>query len=166
MKTKQGSDKGQSLVELCASLVVCVPIILACIDASYIAMGASINDTICRDAARAAASGKPQVVNPSRHAIGPAQDSFLRAAAVIKAHNPSNLPIKVNEQPLVFETVRDIPPSNTGGAVDGEVEVKTTVLIMPPFLVNALLPSGVNLSSTHSIPYTYSVKQIITAAGG
>lgn len=153
--------KGQSLFELCAALMIGLPLLLACIDVAYIALGASINDSICRDATRAAASARPQKIEPSRHKVGPTQDAYLRAQAVVRTHNPSNLPIKVSEQVLVFELVRDLPPATMGGAVDGEVEVKTSVLIVPPFLLQAIVPSGIILSSTHSIPYTYSLRQLL-----
>lgn len=151
---------GQSLAELCTGLIVCVPLLLSAIDMSYIALGASINDNVCRDAARAAASGEPQMQNPARHAVNTGQP-YDRAVAIIKTHNPTCLPIKVDDRPEVFETVRDIPPRTMGGAVDGEVEVKTKVLIVPPFVLRAFVPGGVKLTAVHSIPYTFSVRQSI-----
>jgi hypothetical protein len=165
MKRQLRRKQGQGLAELCAGLIVCIPVVMTCIDLGFIALGASINDSVCRDAVRAAASGRPQVTNPTRHTVNPGQEPFLRAVSVIKTHNPTQLPIKISERPVIFEAVRDIPPAAMGGAVEGEVEVKTTVVIVPPFVVRAIAPGGVNLSSTHAIPYTYSVRQVASAAG-
>ena len=74
---------GQSLAELCAGLIVCLPVLLSVIDASYIALGASINDSVCRDAVRAAASGQPNMKGSARHAVTSGQP-FDRASAIIK----------------------------------------------------------------------------------
>lgn len=150
---------GQSLVELSAVLVVCLPILLCCVDAVFIALGASINDGICRDATRAAGSGKPQSAIPGLHAVAADASPYLRAVAVIREHNPTDLPIKVGDNPEVQEAVKDIPPDNMGGAVDGRVQVTTTVQVIPPFLLSGVVPEGVTLKSTHSMPYTYTVRQ-------
>ncbi|MBY0551358.1 MAG: hypothetical protein K2W95_29020 [Candidatus Obscuribacterales bacterium] len=159
MNSKHRSSKGQSLVELAAVIMVCLPVLLCCIDASYIVLGGYINDIVCRDATRAAASGKPEMVNPVPHSLNAAQNAYQRAVAVIKEHNPSNMPIKVSEKPVVLEEVQDMPPGNMGGAVEGKVTVTTTVLVIPPFLVQRMVPSGVTLIAKHTVPITYTVRQ-------
>jgi len=153
--------KGQGLAELCAGLVLVVPIALTCIDLGTIALGATVNDNICRDAARAAASGPPAipVVGNSR-SVSPGQAPYQRALAVVRNQTPRNLPIKVGEQIQVVETLRDVPPADVGGGIDGDVNVSTSAQIVPPFLVSAITgPNGITLSSRHIVSYTYTVPQ-------
>ncbi len=133
---------GQGLAELCASMVMIVPLLLAAIDCSYICIGASMNDLACRDAARAAAAGLPAA-------------SEERAATVIKRIYYFNLPMKVRDTIKVDEKVTDVPPKSMGGAVEGTVAVETTIDIYPPFVVKFLGSGKVALNSRHSMPITY-----------
>ncbi|MBS1957614.1 MAG: hypothetical protein JST89_25730 [Cyanobacteria bacterium SZAS-4] len=152
---------GQGLAELCAGLVVIVPVALTCVDLGTIALGATVNDNICRDAARAAASGPPgsPVVGSARY-VSPGQPPYQRALAVVRNQTPKNLPIKVGEQIQVVETLRDVPAADVGGGIDGDVNVSTSAQIVPPFLVSAITgPNGITLNSKHVVPYTYTVPQ-------
>lgn len=66
------------------------------------------------------------------------------------------MPAKMRDSIEAIETVRDVPPSETGGAIDGEVSIKTTIDIYPPFIVGKIVgDSGVTLTSKHSVPITY-----------
>ncbi len=152
---------GQGLAELCAGLVVIIPVALTCIDLGTIALGATVNDNICRDAARAAASGPPglPLVGNAR-SVSPSQAPYQRALAVVRNQTPKNLPIKVAEQIQVVETLRDVPSADIGGGIDGEVDVSTTAQIVPPFLVSAITgPKGIILNSKHIVSYTYTLPQ-------
>lgn len=150
--------RGQSLVELCAGLIVGVPLILAGVDLGFIALGASINDSVCRDAARAAASGPPAVQSTSvNRTVMPGQAPYQRVLSVIQKHSPTNLPLKVLNKAEIVESVRDLPSTTTGGAVDGDIAVKTTVSITPPFVLRAYCPTGIELCSKHLMPFTYVV---------
>ena len=165
LKTDRRRARGQSLVELCAGLVVGVPLILAGIDMGFIALGASINDSVCRDAARAAASGPPSSQSTSANRkVTPGQTPYQRVQAVIRKHSPSHLPLKVLDQADIVETVRDLPSTITGGAVDGDIAVKTTVSITPPFILRAYCPTGIELCSKHLMPFTYVVMPAKKAA--
>ena len=62
--------------------------------------------------------------------------------------------MKVRETVTINETVRDVPPKEDGGAIDGEVTVTTTIDIYPPVQVQGL-GSSVVLKSKHSMPITY-----------
>lgn len=150
--------RGQSLVELCAGLIVGVPLILAGIDMGFIALGASINDSVCRDAARAAASGPPSAQSTAANRkVSPGQTPYQRVLSVIRKHSPTNLPLKVLDKAEIVESVRDLPSATTGGAVDGDIAVKTTVSITPPFILRAYCPTGIELCSKHLMPFTYVV---------
>jgi hypothetical protein len=153
---------GQSLVELVAGLAVCLPVFLAIVDMGYIAIGASANDSVCREAAQAAASGPPSTtVAPSTRALSAGQSGYDIAVSVIKIHQPTRVPAKVSEQPEVSEQLTDVPPPDQGGSVDGEISVTTTVVITPPFLVGAYFgKNGLSLTSKHVAPFTYVVPQV------
>lgn len=140
-------------------LIVAVPIVLCIIDLGFIAMGASANDNVCREAAQAAAAAPPSTTTaPSSQKLVVGQAAYDAAVSVIKVQQPTNLPAKVSDQPEVKESLTDVPPKDAGGAVDGDVSVTTTVFITPPFLVGAYFgKDGVNLKSTHVTPFTYVV---------
>jgi hypothetical protein len=158
-------QSGQSAVELAAGLIVCVPILLCVIDLGFIAIGAAANDSVCREASEAAASGPPSTtIAPSTRQLSAGQSGYDRAVAVIKIHQPTNAPAKVSEQPVVSEVLTDVPPEDQGGSIDGEISVTTTVTITPPFLVGAYYgKNGVNLSSKHIAPFTYVVRKVTSA---
>jgi Flp pilus assembly protein TadG len=139
--------KGQSLVEVCGALIVLIPLLLFLIDGLFVFLGASMNDSICRDAARAAAAGPPSVVDAIATPKG-------RALTVINHVYYSNLPLKVRDTIDIKENVRDIPPNSQGGFVDGEVTVGTTVDIYPPFVLGAG-SAQIVLKSQHTVPFTY-----------
>ncbi len=153
---------GQSMVELAAGLIVCVPVFLSVIDLGFIAMGASANDSVCREAAEAAASGPPSTTAaPSTRQLSAGQSGYDLAVSVIKVHQPTNVPAKVSEQPNVTEMLTDIPPPEQGGSVDGEIAVMTTVVITPPFIIGAYFgKDGLSLSSKHVAPFTYVIPKV------
>ncbi len=152
------SKKGQGLAEVVGVLVCLVPAVLLIIDLGLIAIGAGLNDQACRDAARAAASGPPSDLSKGENrSLGAGTAPYDRAVAVVKKIYSTKLPMKVREKIEAIETVRDLP-TDVGGAVDGEISVKTTIDIFPPFLAGAVVgPQGVALNCIHSVPITYVV---------
>jgi hypothetical protein len=147
------------MVELAAGLVICIPIFLSIIDLGFVAMGASANDSVCKEAAAAAASGPPSTTNaPSTNQLSAGQSGYDLAVSTIKVHQPTRMPAQVSEEPIVSEQLVDVPPAEQGGAVDGEMSVITTVVISPPFLLGAYFgKQGVKLTSKHVAPFTYVV---------
>ena len=143
---------GSVLAELGAALVFIIPIILLLFDCLFIFIGSSLNDSICRDAARAAASGPPTKVDATATPI-------QRADAVIRHIYFSNLPMKVRNLQAadVVEDVQDsdVPPKTLGGGVGGRITIATTIDIYPPFAVRPLCPTQVTLKSRHTVPVTY-----------
>ena len=150
---------GQSLLELAVGLIVAVPIILTLMDCALIALGASTNDAVCRDAARAAAGGPPVELSPAvNRNAGLATPPNQRAVAVVKRLYHMNLPIKVRETVNVVETVNGpVPEVPLGGPVSGQVAVQTIVDIYPPFLLGVFAGPQVTLKSRHAFDYTYIV---------
>lgn len=152
----QRRSNGQSLVELCTALIVIIPIALLVLDGVFVFVGASLNDFVCRDAARAAAAGAPSTLSTTRlRRVARTAPPSNRASAVIKNVYYSGLPMKVRDFVDMTETVRDVPPADQGGAVDGEVTVITTIDIYPPFHVSWIGNGRVVLKSRHSMPITY-----------
>lgn len=158
--------RGQSMVELAAGLIVSVPIVLAVIDLGFIAMGASTNDSVCHEAAEAAAAGPPSTTTaPSTNQLSAGQSGYDLAVSVIKVHQPTRMPAKVSEQPVVSEELLDVPPSEQGGAVDGNMSVTTTIVITPPFILGAYFgKNGVSVSAKHIAPFTYVVPKVTPPA--
>ncbi|MBX9686979.1 MAG: hypothetical protein K2X27_09770 [Candidatus Obscuribacterales bacterium] len=148
---------GQSIVELGVGLMLMIPILLFGLNCLYVGIGASLNEYICRDAARAAASGPPSMllVGTNRNVSSGAPKE--RVLSVIKKVYYSGLPMKVREDVILSETVRDLPPKADGGAIDGEVTVTTTIDIYPPVQVQGLY-SRVVLKSKHRAAITYVLR--------
>lgn len=150
-------SQGQGIVELVVALVCLVPVGLVLIDLGFVAIGAGMNDAACRDAARAAASGAPsELTTADNRTISSDKSPYLRAQSVIKKIYATNVPAKIRQNIEAVESVKDVPPAESGGAVDGEVSVKTTVDVYPPFIVGKIVgDGGIALSSKHSVPFTY-----------
>ena len=153
-KMNDSRKSGQSLVELGGGLMVMIPVFFVMMNCIFVAIGASLNEFVCRDAARAAASGPPSSmqVGPSRNVRSGAPKD--RVLAVINKVYYSGLPMKVRQNATIVETVRDVPPAVDGGAIDGEISVTTTIDIYPLVEVRGL-DSHVVLKSKHIMPITY-----------
>lgn len=158
-RTRISRQAGQSLTELAAALIVMTPVLLAAIDAGTILMGAAINDSTCRDAARAAASGPPGDQTTGTRTVTSDKAPYKRAIAVIKNVYRTDLPMKIRDNLQISETVKDFPPANLGGgSLDGEVSVQTVIDVYPPFLIHLLVgENGVSLKTKHIVPYTYTI---------
>ncbi len=158
LRPDRHNERAQGLVEVVCILICLVPVVLLVIDLGMIAIGAGLNDQACRDAARAAASGPPSIVSKGDNRnLSSGTSPYDRAQTVVKKIYSTQLPMKVREKIEAVETVRDIP-TEAGGAIDGEVSIKTTIDIFPPFIAGAVVGSqGVSLKCMHTVPITYVV---------
>src|SRR5271157_1534729 len=100
---KRNRTSGSSLAELAAALVLMTPILLLMIDCLSICIGTAINDSVCRDAARAAASGPPAVASVGNRSVAMGQAPYARAQTVIKNVYQTNLPMKIRDAITVSE---------------------------------------------------------------
>jgi len=159
---KTRANSGTSLVEFCAVLIITVPIILSVIDLGFIALGAQMNDTVSRDAARAAAEGPPGgTPGESNATLKSSTEPYKRAQEVVENFYCTNVPAKVREDLKLTESLTDVPPNTEGGAVDGQIAVETTVDIYPPFLIGGIAEGHkITLSARHDSPYTYVVPKV------
>jgi Flp pilus assembly protein TadG len=160
---KRRTTLGSSFVEFAVVLVVSVPIVLSVIDLGYIALGAQMNDTVARDAARAAAEGPPAgTPGESNKVLKSSDQPYKRAEEVVENFYCTNIPAKVREVLNVTESLVDLPPNTQGGAVDGQIAVETTVDIYPPFLIGGLIDGHkITLAARHNLPYTYVVPMTV-----
>src|SRR6185369_15349684 len=116
----RSNSSGVSQVELACGLIFIIPIVLTCFDIGTIIIGVNLNNTVCRDAARAASTGAPDAVDAGR--------PRARAEAVVKRVYKTEGAVRLRPVVECSETVREpLPKPPFGGPVDGEVTVKTTV---------------------------------------
>lgn len=153
-QTNNSRKSGQSLVELSVGLVFMIPILFLMLNCLFVAIGASLNEFVSRDAARAAASGAPSALRIGMNRTVRNGTPKDRVSAVISKVYYSGLPMKIRQDATIVETVRDVPPPSDGGAIDGEVTVTTTIDIYPPAQILGF-GSAVVLKSKHSMPITY-----------
>lgn len=142
MKAHQSRRNGQTLLELAGGLIVLIPIVLLFIDIGALVLGATANDSICRDAARAAA------------AVQPGQ-SLTRATQVINLanNNPGLMQIAVVS---VQVNANPAPPSQDGGIVQGNVTVTTQANVNPFTILRMMNPGQpIAFRSVQSFPYTF-----------
>lgn len=158
-KSRSTRQAGQSLSELAGALIVMTPILLAAIDGGTILIGAAINDSTCRDAARAAASGPPGDQSTGTRTVSSDKAPYKRAVAVVKNVYRTDLPMKIRDALQITETVKDYPPANMGGgSLDGEISVQTVIDVYPPFLIHLLIgEDGLSLKTKHIVPFTYTI---------
>lgn len=148
---------GQSMSELAAGLIVAIPIILLLIDCVVLLIGVVTNDSACRDAARAAASGPPGSYLAGENRSVPASGApRKRAEQVIKqVYHPSGY-LKIKDEVNVTENVQDpVPEPAIGGAINGDVTVETTAEVYPPFLVGQIAGGKVQIRKAETYSYTY-----------
>ena len=143
--------RGSSTLELVFGLILLVPLVLTAIELALIVEGVCENERACREAAKAAASGPPDLL-----VAGAAQG--LADAVLLKYRDVSGL-IRFNPACVVQESViPPLPQPPLGGAVEGQVTVKTTVNVYTPFLIGFIARRRcLSFTDTEQCPYTYLV---------
>lgn len=129
----------QSTMELIGGLIILVPIILFLIDLSTIVLAAFKNDSVCREACRAAASGDPK-------------DSQKLAEAEISKYNQAG---SFASYSLSGTQVNGVEPNSGQGLISGDVSVKTTARVHAPFIIGFVCPT-VELQAEQSFPFTFT----------
>jgi Flp pilus assembly protein TadG len=125
------SKAGQSLLEATMGLVIIVIIVVGLIDLAIVLYGVALNDSACRNAARAAAAGGTTEVNyRARVAI---DQSGLRGCGNIISQPKIILPVEVNltSQPTEYFDPETGKIVNPGGEITGTITVTTEVDINP-----------------------------------
>ena len=157
MFTKSRIRRGQSSIELVAGLMFLIPIILFAIDIATIFMGSTLNNSVCRDAARAAAGGPPSVLI-AKFAMNGQPTPQERAKAVVSRNLKSTGAIQLDPNPVVTENVNaaSLPSPPFGGVVNGTVTAQTSVDVYTPFLVGRVIgKTPIRLTTSQTFPYTW-----------
>lgn len=147
---------GSSLIELVLGLIALIPVVLVIFDLSVIAIAVQVNDSTCREAARAAATGNPL-------------DAQTRAQTIINRANTNQSMLCSNfmlVSALSTVTPQDIAALGTfGGPVTGTVTVKTDVQVRP-FIVQYAFTgkSPLHFQSQQSFPFTFQVPNTSTSS--
>ena len=140
-----------------------VPVVLLCVDIATVYMGVTLNDSVCRDAARAASLGAPDGVTPG--------EPLRRAEAVVKKANRTDGALRLDPKVLVAEKITaPLPQPPYGGPVKGEVTVTTKVHVFPPFLLSTFSSGqGLEFSTDQTFSYTWAMastaKMAVPSAG-
>lgn len=149
--TRSRNRRGQSIVELVAGVILIVPVVLLLIDLAALVLGVTSNDNLCREAARVASAGDPDQANQRAQQVV-AQANATKGGIIAQY-------VLDRAQANVIGTR---PDGTTGGVVQGNVEVETTVVVAPPFLLNAVNNRQAFQFKTHqAFPITFYVKQTV-----
>jgi len=159
-KNQFRQQAGQQAVELVAGLFVIISIVLACMDIGTLFTGAALNESLARDAARAASTGPPgQMVAGVDRAVDAKQPPYQRASAAIEKAKPNTSSFALADMIHVTETVeKPLPTLPYGGPVTGTVTVQTTMLVRPRFLLPIVHSEAIALNASATFPYTWVMK--------
>lgn len=122
---------GQSLLEATFGLVIIVIVVIALIDLGIVLYAVSLNDSICRTAARAAAAGTVQ--EAEHRALLAIEQSATNGDAWLISRPELIAPVdvKLTSQPIARRNPETGDLLNPGGSATGSVTVKTQIAIRP-----------------------------------
>lgn len=155
----------QSLTELMVGLILLIPILLVIFDAAVVVIAVSLNDSVCRDAARAAAGGRP-IDFVDGNGTTQTANARARALAVIQRANTS-MKGYITGVTLVDADSGPTPPNptgpdpNFGGQYYGTYTVVTEVGIKLPAAIPGLTPDTLAMKSKQTFPITFVEKNIV-----
>jgi hypothetical protein len=158
---------GQSFVELAAGLIVLIPILLALLDLAMIIIAVQVNDTVCRDAARAASSGRPADFTSSMgvqkaNAMERAQGVVKRAKASSGGYIAQLNIIPSESGPTFVDPGNPGPDPNFGGAYNGSYHVTTEVTVNVPAYVPKVMEPSYTFRARQEFPITFVEKNSTT----
>jgi hypothetical protein len=156
------SIKAQSFVELAAGLIVLIPILLALLDLAIIVIAIQVNDTVCRDAARAASGGRPVDFTGADGTTRQA-NAKQRAEGVVKRAKKSvggfiaelNILDGDSGPTFVNGAANPGPDKNFGGAYNGSYKVTTQVKVNVPAFVPGVMQPQYTFNARQEFPITY-----------
>lgn len=152
----KGNNRGQSIIELVCGLIILVPLTLVLFDLAAIVLCVQTNDSTCRDAARAAASGPPDTSMQSRAQAVVARANNRTGGVMVSNYKLINVNSSAGTISNVIQTY--------GGAVSGTVTVTTSVDVRP-FIVSIVYSGGQPLTfqSKQTFPFTYVYPNVSTS---
>ncbi|CAN5590230.1 hypothetical protein BH11CYA1_BH11CYA1_40450 [soil metagenome] len=147
--------EGASLVEVTVGSVVLFFVVIILVDLGLLIYGVSLNDAVCRDAARKSASGNP--INAEQRALLFVDQMNSRNSGFV-SHFRLVPPVKaeITSQPKLRRNPENDQLVNPGGLVTGSVTVTTEVEIKPLALQFVLgRNSPLRFQSKQSFPISY-----------
>lgn len=149
-------NSGQQIIEMAAGLLVLIPVIMGLIDIAVVLIGVNVNDTVCRDAARAAAQGNP-LASP-----GSGSYSMDRAQAVVTQRDNQKGGYIAKIQLLTtgsdgssVNAGTPLPDPTFGGAFTGSVSIVTQTTVKIPAYIPGVVPNQIDLKAKQVFPITY-----------
>jgi len=144
---------GQSMVELLAGLVVLIPVILTLIDLAVLVISVTVNDTVCRDAARACAAGPPaQAVQRAQAVVS----KNYKPGGAITSLTVADADVTRNNVDMRVPPFGGPVPTSTPGSPPS-VTVTTHMKVRPPFLTQVVAANnGGQFDFASSATYTYT----------
>ncbi len=141
---------GQSLAEATAAIIILTPIALSCLNGGIYLYAISVTDEACRQAARGASMGMPNVVGKD--------SATTNALAALTAFGMNRGFIKIQPVFTVSESFKSaLPKAPFGGPVDGSVTVTITSLIDLPCSNLILRSSALEVRSRQTLPYSWTM---------
>mgnify|MGYP003394146153 CR=1 FL=1 len=151
---------GASLVEVTCGSVLLFFVVIILVDLGLLIYGVSLNDSVCRDAARKSASGNP-IQAESRALLLIEQMNNRNSGNVGLVSHFRLVPpveIEITSQPKLRRNPENDLLVNPGGLVTGSVTVTTQVEITP-FVLQLFLGGNAPLKfqSKQAFPISYVV---------
>ncbi len=142
---------GQSIVELCAGIMVLVPIVLVLFDLTVIVLAVQLNDSTCREAARVGSLGDPDATACQNRVLAVINRANKGGSSML-----SNFTLVSCTNTVTAAQVAALSPY--GGPVTGTVTVVTQVDVKP-FVVHLIYAGGpaIVFRSSQSYPFTFVV---------
>jgi hypothetical protein len=153
--SRKTKSAGQSIMELAIGLIVLVPVMLVIFDMTVIAVAVTTNDSLCREAARAAAAGDPATMQ-------------TRANAIIVQANKKAQGMMSNYQLVSLTNTASAAYLASLGQYGGPVKATVTALTqvdVKPFVVQYAYAgkSPLQFRSQQTFPFTYVFPNTSTA---
>ncbi len=149
MNKRRLNSKGQASVELVIGLIAMIPVVLFFIDGVLLVLATTTNDSLCREAARAAASVQPsqsraraqQVIDIANQSTGTVSQ-FTMVGGNLDTHGAADV------------------VSTEGGIVQGNVTLSTQAKVRP-LTILTVVNKGVpfTFTATQTFPYTFVAPQ-------
>lgn len=162
MKAKRPTErsrKGQHLVEAAVVCICLIPIALFLLDVTFIFLASNLNDAVCRDAARAAATAEPTLTQAGTVPLASSRPNYERAQSVVANAYTQQAKDKSYIEALILDPnqskirLRTVPNSPSGGSYQGTVTVITQVKVKLPVVVPPVT-SPITLATEASFPLT------------
>jgi Flp pilus assembly protein TadG len=152
------NKSGQSLLEATFGLVIIVFIVIALVDLGIVLYAVSLNDSVCRTAASAAAAGRVEDADHRAQLAIEQTTTNGYGFLISQIELVPPVEVKITSQPIARRDPETGQLFNPGGSVTGTVTVRTKVEIRPfamDFVFRRCKP--LMFSSAQTFPVRYVI---------